>query len=66
MEKANARNPRYFHDYDIIRDCIGHLVMISVVAFFFSLLFEAPVRTLECMIFRRRAVSKFSKIKKDK
>ncbi|XP_033214112.1 O-acyltransferase like protein-like [Belonocnema kinseyi] len=53
-----SRTPHYFTDFNVFNLFLASFALSVVIAFFGSLLFEAPILTLEKMILRRLKVNK--------
>ncbi|XP_033226196.1 nose resistant to fluoxetine protein 6-like [Belonocnema kinseyi] len=58
MKTFSTRTPHYFNDFHVFNHFLDTFTVSIVIAFFCSLLFEAPILTLEKMIFRRQKVKK--------
>ncbi|XP_033222904.1 nose resistant to fluoxetine protein 6-like isoform X2 [Belonocnema kinseyi] len=56
-----TRTPHYFSGFQLFNNFLDNLVLAIVIAFFWSLLFEVPILTLEKIIFRRKNSNEKSK-----
>ncbi|OXU19243.1 hypothetical protein TSAR_012344 [Trichomalopsis sarcophagae] len=53
-EVSVSRTPRYFHEYYIFHSYLSNLMISIVISFFYSVMFEVPIRVLEEIIFSKK------------